>query len=120
MKRLSKDDFITNAKEIHGKKYDYSLVEYKNTRTKVKIICSTHGVFEQTPDAHLRQKQGCPICNGNISYDTITFLKKCRSVHGKKYDYSLVEYKNNKSNIIIICPIHGKFNQRPDSHINGN
>lgn len=51
--------FINKAREVHNDKYDYSLVEYKDARTKIKII-SEYGVFEQIPDAHLRG-QGCPI-----------------------------------------------------------
>lgn len=50
--------FINQSKEKHGCKYDYSLVEYKNNRTKVKII-SKHGVFKQTPNSHL-SGSGCP------------------------------------------------------------
>ena len=45
-KRLTTKEFITNAEAIHGTKYDYSLVEYKQTRTKIKITCNTHGIFE--------------------------------------------------------------------------
>ena len=55
------ENFIEKAKQIHGNKYDYSLVEYKNNKTKVKIICPIHGIFEQTPNCHLRL-QGCPKC----------------------------------------------------------
>lgn len=60
-KRFTKDEFIARARKVHGDKYDYSKVEYKNARTKVKIICPIHGVFEQSPDAHLRG-QGCRDC----------------------------------------------------------
>lgn len=42
------EEFILDAVKIHGNKYDYSLVEYTNCKTKVKIICKKHGVFEQT------------------------------------------------------------------------
>ena len=58
-----KNNFIKQSKEIHNNKYD-NLVEYINARTKVKIICSKHGVFEQTPDNHKNKKQGCPKCSG--------------------------------------------------------
>ena len=33
----------------------------KNNKTKVKIICSEHGVFEQKPNSHLNGN-GCPHC----------------------------------------------------------
>ena len=46
--------FIQKAREVHGNKYDYSKVQYKNIKSKVIIICSEHGNFEQSPDAHLR------------------------------------------------------------------
>lgn len=38
-KKLTTEEFIERAKDIHGDKYDYSLVEYKTNRDKVKIIC---------------------------------------------------------------------------------
>jgi len=46
-KRLTTEEFIERAIKIHGNKYDYSLVEYKNTDSKVKIICKNHGIFKQ-------------------------------------------------------------------------
>ena len=54
-KKLTKSEFIQKAREEHkGDKYDYSLVEYVNSRTKVKIICKIHSEFNQRPDQHLR------------------------------------------------------------------
>lgn len=59
--RLTRELFIKRAKEVHGEEYDYSLVEYKNTKTKVKIICPRCGMFEQTPEKHMMGR-GCPRC----------------------------------------------------------
>jgi len=55
------DEFINQAKQVHGDTYDYSLVKYKNADTKIKIICPSHGEFEQLPWGHL--KYGCRQCN---------------------------------------------------------
>lgn len=55
------DDFIAAAVEVHGDKYDYSLVEYRGNTTPVKILCRTHGVYEQNPKEH-KIGQGCPKC----------------------------------------------------------
>lgn len=57
-KRLSQQEFIERATEVHNGKYDYSKVEYKNVSTKVCIICPEHGEFWQSPNGHLYQKQG--------------------------------------------------------------
>ena len=116
MKKLTTSVFIKNAKSIHGDKYDYSLSEYYKSSTKIKIICPEHGVFEQRPNNHVIQKQGCPICGGNEKLTTSVFIKNAKSIHGDKYDYSLVEYKNNKTKVKIICPEHGVFEQSPNSH----
>ena len=53
--------FIQIAKSIHGDKYDYSKVEYKDSKTKVIIICNKHGEFKQSPNKHLCNR-GCPVC----------------------------------------------------------
>ena len=111
--KLTKDEFIAKAKAVHGDKYDYSLVEYVNAFTPVKIICPKHGVFEQKPTTHL-SGYGCQQCGKESARISIAstleqFINAAKKVHGDKYDYSLVEYKNNHTPVKIICPIHGVF-----------
>lgn len=57
-----KDSFIKRAEQIHGKEFDYSLVKYKNSSTKVEIICKKHGKFLQTPNQHINRKNKCFKC----------------------------------------------------------
>ena len=114
---ITSEIFIRKAKKIHGDKYDYSLVEYKNNNTKVKIICLKHGVFEQSPSNHINSKNNCPKCSSSL-LTTDDFIKKAKEIHNNKYDYSLVEYKNNRTKIKIICPKHGIFEQKPNAHLN--
>ena len=116
-KRLTTQQFITKAQAIHGDKYNYSLVEYITSLSKVRILCPTHGIFEQRPSEHFRGK-GCIECSGSKRITTKQFITKAQKVHGNKYDYSLVEYKNNKTKVKIICPEHGIFEQKPESHTN--
>ena len=108
-------------KKFIGNKYDYSKVEYVNNRTKVCIICSEHGEFWQTPNSHLKGC-GCSNCrkkimSNKLSYTSEIFIQKAREVHGNKYDYSKVEYKDFYTKVCIICPIHGEFWQKPNIHI---
>ena len=113
-------EFIAKAVKIHGDRYDYSRVVYENNKTKVVITCRTHGDFKQRPDAHLYQTQGCPICGGSCSYTTEEFVAKAAKIHSNQYDYPKMEYRNNKTKIIITCRIHGDFKQKPDNHLSGN
>lgn len=46
------------------------------------------------------------------------FIHDAVNVHSNRYDYSLVNYTNNYSIIIIICKIHGEFTQTPKNHLN--
>lgn len=117
-KRLTQDEFISRSKQVHGNKYDYSLVEYVNTKTKVKIVCPTHGVFEQIPKSHLNG-HGCPTCGGSKPLTIDDFIKKSISVHGNKYDYSQSSYTNLHSKIKIICREHGAFYQNAHVHMAG-
>lgn len=114
MKRKTTKEFILDAKNIYGDKYDYSYVKYKNNSTPVKIICSTHGEFLKRPLKHL-YGQGCPKCN-IIGQDEL--IKKCQKVHNDKYDYSKVNYIDNKTKIEIICPLHGSFFKTSTNHLN--
>ena len=116
-RRLTTEQFIEKSNEVHNNKYDYSLVCYKNNFTKVKIICPEHGVFEQRPSGHIYLEQGCPICYGNKKITRDEFIKSAIDIHDDKYDYSLVDYKNNFTKVKIICPVHGIFEQKPNNHI---
>jgi len=119
--RVTTNQFIKKAEQIHGDKYDYSLSEYVLSRIPLKIICKKHGVFEQTPNDHLSGR-GCIIC-GRISVaDTKRttkeeFVQKSRKAHGDKYSYSKTKYINMRTKITITCPVHGDFEQIPSEHL---
>ena len=120
---MTTEEFITKAKEVHGDKYDYSKVEYKDTKTPVCIICPVHGEFTQSPALHLKG-HGCKKCGNEKSVsstrsNTQEFVTKAKEVHGDKYDYSKVEYVNSNTPVCIVCPIHGEFWQTPSKHLSG-
>lgn len=122
-KKLTTEEFIEKAKVIHGDKYDYSLVDYINAKTRISIICPEHGVFEQRPDNYL-EGNGCPLCGNltiskKLSKKSKAFIEQAKQIYGDKYDYSLVDYENTYKKIKIICPVHGEFEQRPNNHLNG-
>lgn len=117
--KMPLEEFIKKATEIHGNKYDYSRVKYVNNRTKVEIVCLEHGVFTQRPDKHILRGQGCPYCSGNARRTLESFVDDARKVHGDKYNYSKSEYNGTHTPLIIICPIHGEFWQRPNDHLRG-
>lgn len=123
----NKQSFFTKAAEVHGARYDYSLVEYIDGRTKVNIICGDHGPFSQTPKAHLGG-QGCPTCastaraarsSNQRDVAAQTFTIKATAVHGSLYDYSKSVYVNIHTKLEIICRDHGSFWQIPAAHLQG-
>ncbi len=110
--------FIEKSKLIHGDKYDYSKVDYKNANTKIIIICKIHGEFDKTPSKHTNSKQGCAKCSGYYIPTTDEFIENAKLIHGDRYNYSKVDYKYSNENVIITCKVHGDFLQRPGNHIN--
>lgn len=123
-KKLTTEEFIDRATKIHGKKYDYSESEYKNSTTKVKINCPKHGVFYQLPFGHMSGK-GCKKCGiekaaNNRRTNRDDFIKKSKAIHGERYCYSKFDYKTNRTKSVIICNEHGSFLQTPTNHLKGN
>jgi hypothetical protein len=112
------DEFIIEASTIHNCKYDYSKVVYNNSSENVIITCKIHGDFLKSPQKHLAG-QGCRICNGYIALNQNSFLERSNKKHGGLYDYSKAEIKSKKDKVIIICRIHGEFEQLPGNHIKG-
>lgn len=117
-KKLTTEEFIKKCEKNKNNKYDYSKVNYINTDVKVCIICPEHGEFWQTPYKHLIKGQGCPKCYGTFKVSNEEFIKKAKTIHNNKYDYSKVDYKNNHTKVCIICPEHGEFWQTPLHHLN--
>lgn len=110
-KKLTNEEFIERAKQVHGEKYDYSKVEYLNNHTNVTIVCPKHGEFTQLPTVHLNGG-GCPTCNeSKLENDLSKFLdsndikyERQKIFEGIKYkkempfDFYLLEF-----NVVIEC-----------------
>lgn len=124
-KKFTQDEWVQVANVKHDYFYDYSLVNYVNGSTKVKIICPIHGVFEQGPLLHSNRGDGCPKCGkesmANKSRTSVEdFIKKSREIHGDRYDYSLVRrFKTLNDKLNLVCPKHGVFEQSGLGHLQG-
>jgi len=114
------EEFIEQCKKIHNNKYIYDKTLYTLAKNKVIIKCPIHGYFEQNANSHFRG-QGCSKCGFMIERDrknktTEQFISEAKLIWGDKYDYSLVEYKNERTKIEII---HDDiiYKQLPNSHL---
>ena len=96
--RKTTEDFILDAKRIHGDKYNYYKTIYGANRTvKVVITCLIHGDFQQRPDAHLQGK-GCPECGKikNIVNQKKFHLNKRNWNFEQPKDYKLIPLTQGK------------------------
>lgn len=123
MRKLTTDEFVARAKQLHGDRYDYSKVDYKTQRNKVCITCKEHGDFWQEPINHLHGC-GCPACGAQTAAnknrkDTESFIKRARQTHGDRYLYDKTIYVSNHKKVIITCKEHGDFLQEPSNHVSG-
>ena len=117
-------NFLNKSNIIHNNKYDYSNVKYNNARTKVEIICKTHGVFYQTPKHHT-SGCGCPKCGKIIgtkkkTKTTPQFINDANNIHKGRYNYSNSIYTGVSNGLEIICHVHGSFIQKPSHHLAGS
>lgn len=120
--KVSLSEFIRRSNKLHNFKYSYKKIEMlKNTRQKVLITCLEHGDFLQIADQHLHGR-GCPDCGNEAIRNKSKlgldeFVRRASKKHNNKYDYSKVEYRNGYTKVLIICPEHGEFWQRPHGHM---
>lgn len=118
-RKKTTDEFIAEARAFHGDKFDYSLVEYVDISTPIRIICPIHGEFQQRPYYHLKCKYPCYKCRG-IVRSTEEFIEEARKVHGEKYGYDHASFSGATNLITITCKRHGDFNQLARLHLLGN
>ena len=114
--------FILKSKLKHGDKYDYTKSVYTGVDDNIIITCPVHGDFLQKPRNHW-DGSNCHKCNiieaGIATPKSLEQFKiDASKVHNNFYNYDKVVYVNNKTNVIITCPLHGDFEARPDNHIN--
>ena len=114
------EEWIEEAKKIHGDIYDYSKVTYKTALEQVIIICKIHGEFSQTPSSHLSSGCGCSKCSKVYSPNTKEWIERARIIHGEVYDYSKSIYSKSSDPIIIICKKHGEWLCSPHNHIHSS
>ena len=128
--------FVSRGTAIHNGKFNYSLSNYINAKTPIKIICPTHGEFMQTPDKHLAPKsKGCPACWQEIKsllqktrdyskmkkkecYSSEQFIALAHKRFNNKFKYNLLNYQGiTKGLIKVICSTHGEFTTTARKHL---
>lgn len=119
-KKLTTQEFIARARKAHNGFYLYDKTVYVNMRTKVIVTCPKHGDYSIFPQNHMKGHP-CFRCkseshSGLITKDLGQFLIEAREVHGDKYDYSQVVYNGYRTKVVILCPKHGSFSQKPVKH----
>lgn len=124
---MKKEEFLKLVAEVHGDKFDYSLVpEEFQYKEKLPVVCPKHGVFHITVGNHIHNGRGCAKCG----FEYVASLKRVRYkekfftqapvIHKNKYDYSKCEFYTSSDKAVIICPIHGEFLQSPEVHMRGS
>ena len=122
---FTQKEFVKKANEVHNNFYDYSLTKYISTHSKIIVICPKHGQFFVTPASHC-QNVKCKKCEdkrkGNLrKSNNKEFIEKSVKIHGNKYDYSKVNYKDNNTKVSINCnKCNHVFLQLPSSHLVGS
>lgn len=80
--------FIEKSNIIHLNKYDYSVTNYKNSKSYLSIICPKHGEFKQLANSHIRGN-GCKSCKeskGELKISNILNENKIKYIREYKFD----------------------------------
>lgn len=120
-KKPTTQEWAKKATAVHSNKYVYDKVNYKNSKTKVEIFCtSCEMYFEQTPNAHLCGR-GCPNCKTFKGFNTTSFSYKAKEVHGNKFNYDKVIYTGIANKVTLLCNVCStEFLQVASRHLAGS
>lgn len=123
-KRKTAEQWIAEAREVHGDRYVYSDSVYRGANHPVEVSCPDHGVFTVRRAVDHLRGTGCRACGYEVVRRARTssrgaFIEKGQRVHGERFDYSDVEYNGVWTPVEIICPAHGPFSQTPQAHLKG-
>ena len=118
--KLTQERVIEQFKDVHGDNFDYSNVVYIDTHTPIEVRCKKHDfIFYPTPKNH-KNGAKCAICGIDSVKEKLNkgkdkFVEEVIGIHGDKYDFSLVEYVNNKTPVKLISKEYGLLEIRPDA-----
>lgn len=129
-KKMTQEEYIRRAKEMHGIAYIYTKTVYTHSHNKVTVTCPKHGDWEVAAAQHIRKNgaSGCHACTGRTAtppnkrgagpLTTEAWITKAKAAHGDLYDYSLVNYTHSLKPVTVICKLHGPFTTIANNHVN--
>ena len=85
LKKYTTDSYIKECNIIHNNKYDYSLVEYEFSMSKIRIICREHGEFEQRAQLHINGSSCIKCYKDSRNPSSDDFITKCKLEHKNKF-----------------------------------
>ncbi len=118
------DLVIGDLNAIHGGKYTYARLNYKNAKGDIVVTCPTHGDFEVSLRSHRYRKSGCRKCANEVRSKRFTktnvrFIADAKRIHGGRYDYSKTVYTKARGDVVITCNVHGDFTIIAQNHTRG-
>ena len=123
-RRKTHDEFVSEMEQTHPNLR--VIGEYKGDKEYVDVYCVIHNYIFPTKPNWLHHGSNCKFCYNDRRGDSLRkpiqqLLKEMNEKHNNKYKYPNLEkeYKNNKSRITILCPIHGEFPQTVNHHLQG-
>jgi hypothetical protein len=114
--RVSHEEWMRRAAEVHGDTYQYHGIEYIDGRSYFDLECRTHGRFTSSTNSHIDRANGCKLCAdmGNRSSDS-EFLAKLYTIpsviSGKLRVLGINEARNSGGYAVakFDCTVHGPF-----------
>ena len=125
MRKLTTEEVKQKIATLFNNTLDTSKVEYVNTHTPITLICLEHGEFKTTTSNLWDSPCGCPSCSRHNRkrenpMTTERLIREYMAKHNGRYTYDKVVYRGQNNKVIITCPIHGDFLQKPYHHLDGH
>ena len=112
---------FATALKMYSNQYHYPTPAVKSMKDTLNVVCPKHGLFRTTLENHISYKKSCMKCSREDSrLTTQSFIDRATLVHAGRYDYTKTKYLVYSDKLTITCRVHGDFQQRAGSHLQGN
>jgi hypothetical protein len=121
--KRTKEQFLSLVCKKNGfKNYQFSeVVDFKNKKQKVKVVCNRHGPYMKSTEDILESRYfGCKSCRiEDDRHDTEIFVRRSSEAHSGRYSYEKSKYLKSHKKVTVTCPNHGPFSAKAYIHVAG-
>lgn len=113
------DEMVSDARAVHGDRYEYIEDTYVSARVQMKMICPSHGEVTMIPDSHINKQAICKECGKRVKSRRTLHERALKSaariteLSQNAVTLQIASYVGQNFDCEMRCKKHGFFIRKP-------